>query len=53
MYETPKLIRYGSFRELTLQTSACPQIPLNQKTFVVFDPVFGPGQGPNDGCPRS
>lgn len=52
MYETPKLIRFGSFRDLTLQTVGCPGIPSNQKNTNIVDPAFGPGAGTvDDGCP--
>ena len=42
MYETPKLERFGSFRELTLQGSLKVNPP--------FDPAL-PGGGTNDGLP--
>ncbi len=53
MYHTPKLVRYGGFRELTLQgagATCTPPIPTTQKTSPQFDPVFSAGQS-NDGCP--
>ena len=53
MYQTPKLVRYGGFRELTLQgagATCTPPIPTTQKTAPSLDPAFGPGQS-NDGCP--
>lgn len=46
MYEAPKLVRFGQFRDLTLQ---CPASP--GKISNVLDPLFPTGQ--NDGCPRS
>jgi hypothetical protein len=49
MYETPKLVRFGKFRDLTLQTS-CPTSGPG-KNYPSFDPLFPQGQ--NDGCPRS
>ena len=53
MYQTPKLVRYGGFRELTLQTGASqcnpPTVP-SLKNDPSLDPAFGPGQT-NDGCP--
>lgn len=56
MYETPKLVRFGKFRDLTLQgtPSDCtvggtvPK-PWTFKTFPNTD-SFVPG-GVNDGCP--
>ena len=42
MYETPKLERFGSFRELTLGSL---------KVFPTFDPAVPQGQ--DDGLPRS
>lgn len=52
MYQTPKLVRYGAFRELTLQNpgTSCPTVPMNQKIDPSLDALFGPGQT-NDGCP--
>ena len=50
MYETPKLVRYGSFRELTLVPQGCmTQAPWTGKDQPTFDPLFPNGQ--NDGCP--
>jgi hypothetical protein len=47
MYEAPKLVRFGRFRDLTLQT--CPSSgPGKDQNF--FDPLFPQGQ--NDGCPQ-
>jgi hypothetical protein len=47
MYEAPKLVRFGQFRDLTLQTS-CPTSGPG-KTFPNFDPLYPTGV--NDGCP--
>jgi hypothetical protein len=55
MYETPKLVRFGSFRDLTLQTpSDCTNggtvpKPWTFKT-APFTDSFVPG-GTDDGCP--
>jgi hypothetical protein len=53
MYQAPKLVRYGTFRELTLQNpgTSCPTVPLVQKIDPSLDAAFGPGQT-NDGCPQ-
>ena len=54
MYETPKLVRFGKFRDLTLQTTDCTNggtapKPWSFKTFPNAD-SFVPG-GVNDNCP--
>jgi len=46
MYESPKLVRFGQFRDLTLQ-GACPGGIV--KNLPVFDAAFP--LGTNDGCP--
>lgn len=48
MYETPKLVRYGKFRDLTLQDCqvTTPYTGKNQPTFDALFPL-----GTNDGCP--
>ena len=49
MYEAPKLVRYGQFRDLTLQTYSCPG---TQKNLNSFDALFMNGQVVTvDGCP--
>jgi hypothetical protein len=52
MYEAPKLVRYGQFRDLTLQLYSCPG---SQKSTQSFDALFMNGTvvTPSDGCPRS
>lgn len=50
MYEAPKLVRFGQFRDLTLQTSGCLLVkPYTGKDQPTFDNLFP--QGTNDGCP--
>lgn len=50
MYESPKLVRFGSFRELTQQTQGClTQYPWTGKDQPTFDSIFP--NGVNDGCP--
>ncbi|CAG1772919.1 hypothetical protein BAC2_03246 [uncultured bacterium] len=50
MYESPKLVRYGQFRDLTLQSSGCLlQKPWTGKDQPTFDSFFP--NGVNDGCP--
>ena len=54
MYEAPKLVRFGKFRDLTLQqTTDCTNggtapKPWTFKTFPNFDPYVPNGQ--NDNC---
>jgi hypothetical protein len=53
MYESPKLVRFGSFRDLTLQqpidcTTGVPK-PWHHKTHPTFDSLVP--LGVNDGCP--
>jgi hypothetical protein len=50
MYEAPKLVRYGQFRDLTLQTYDCGLGP--HKNLNSFDALFMNGQVVStDGCP--
>ena len=50
MYESPKLVRFGKFRDLTLQASGClTQAPWTGKDEPTFDSIFPTGT--NDGCP--
>ena len=50
MYEAPRLIKYGQFRDLTLQAAPCQTTaPYTGKTVNTFDALFPTGQ--NDGCP--
>ena len=53
MYEAPRLIKYGQFRDLTLQTAPGCQLtfPYTGKNVNTYDALFPTGQ--NDGCPRS
>lgn len=52
MYEAPRLVKFGQFRDLTLQSQTClTQAPWTGKDQDTFDPLFPQGQ--NDGCPRS
>lgn len=48
MYEAPKLVRFGKFRDLTLQTAPCDPNGGPTKTFNNFDINFPTGQ--SDGC---
>lgn len=45
MYSSPKLVRYGNFRDLTQQQ--CGYGPA--KTYPNWDVALGPGQS-SDGC---
>jgi len=47
MYESPKLVRFGQFRDLTLQPPTCPGSAI--KNVPVFDAAIP--LGTNDGCP--
>jgi len=48
MYESPKLVRFGTFRDLTLQS--CQLVaPYGGKDQPTFDALFPTGT--NDGCP--
>jgi len=47
MYEAPKLVRFGKFRDLTLQD--CNPLGGPTKIHPNADPLFPSGQ--NDGCP--
>ena len=47
MYKSPKLVRFGSFRDLTRQDAACPN---NQKINPFYDVALFNG-GTDDGCP--
>ena len=49
MYEAPKLVRFGKFRDLTLQV--CDPTGGPTKSFANTDIAFPTGQ--SDGCPRS
>jgi len=50
MYESPKLVRFGQFRDLTLQGQGCLlQKPWTGKNVNTYDSYFP--QGNNDGCP--
>jgi len=51
MYESPKLVRFGQFRDLTLQTSCPTQAPWTGKNVNTYDSIFPKGN--DDGCPRS
>ena len=52
MYEAPRLVKYGQFRDLTLQTQTCMTTPpYTGKTAATFDSIFPVGQT-NDGCPE-
>jgi hypothetical protein len=52
MYEAPRLVKYGQFRDLTLQTQTCLTTPpYTGKTAATFDSIFPVGQT-NDGCPE-
>ena len=54
MYETPKLVRFGKFRDLTLQAADCttgvPK-PWVHKVNPSFDAALS--SGINDGCPTA
>ena len=50
MYESPKLVRFGQFRELT-QEVCLRQYPWTGKMNDTYDPMFP--KGTNDGCARS
>ena len=50
MYETPRLVKFGQFRELTLQR-CLTQAPWTGKDQPTFDAIFPTGT--NDGCARS
>lgn len=53
MYESPKLVRFGTFRDLTLQSEPCvvgvPK-PWTSKNAPTFDSFFPQGST-SDGCP--
>jgi hypothetical protein len=50
MYESPVLVRYGTFRDLTLQTQTCLTVPpYTGKSTRFADAVLGT-QG--EGCPQ-
>ena len=50
MYEAPKLVRFGKFRDLTLDCLGVP--PYTGKgTGPMIDPAFPTG-GPGDRCPE-
>ena len=51
MYESPKLVRFGQFRELTLQGGCQTQVPYTGKNVNTYDSVFP--LGTNDGCPAA
>lgn len=53
MYSTPKLLRYGKFRELTMQQQPCsdPSIDWTGKTYPSADVVLNLGADNSDGCP--
>jgi len=45
-------VKYGQFRDLTLQTQTCLTTPpYTGKTAATFDSIFPVGQT-NDGCPE-
>ena len=48
MYEAPRLVKYGQFRDLTQQTCQLTP-PYTGKTVNTFDALFPTGI--NDGCP--
>jgi hypothetical protein len=49
MYEAPRLVKFGQFRDLTLQS--CPtQAPFTGKNQSTYDSLFPNGQ--SDGCPE-
>lgn len=48
MYEAPKLVRFGKFRDLTLQV-VCDPTGGPTKVNPFSDPIAPDGQ--NDGCP--
>ena len=48
MYEAPRLVKFGQFRDLTLQTCLTTS-PWTGKDVNTFDSIFPQGQ--NDGCP--
>jgi hypothetical protein len=49
MYEAPRLVKYGQFRDLTQQT-CLTTAPYTGKTQNTFDSIFPAGI--NDGCPE-
>lgn len=49
MYEAPRLVKFGRFRDLTLQSQCLTQAPWTGKTVNTADILFPQGQ--NDGCP--
>lgn len=49
MYEAPRLVKFGRFRDLTLQTQCLTTAPWTGKTVNTSDILFPQGQ--NDGCP--
>jgi hypothetical protein len=49
MYQTPHLVKFGQFRELTLQTQCLTQAPWTGKDQPTFDSLFPTGV--DDGCP--
>ena len=48
MYEAPRLVKYGQFRDLTQQQCLLVK-PYTGKTENTFDSLFPNGQ--DDGCP--
>jgi hypothetical protein len=49
MYESPKLVRFGQFRDLTLQGGCLTQAPWTGKNQDTYDSLFPKGN--DDGCP--
>jgi hypothetical protein len=49
MYEAPRLVKYGQFRDLTQQT-CLTTAPYTGKTQNTVDSIFP--NGINDGCPE-
>jgi hypothetical protein len=50
MYEAPRLVKYGQFRDLTQQTCLTTS-PYTGKDQPTFDSIFPAGT--NDGCPAA
>jgi hypothetical protein len=49
MYQTPRLVKFGQFRELTLQSGCQLTAPFTGKDQPTFDSLFP--NGVDDGCP--
>ena len=49
MYQTPRLVKFGQFRELTLQSGCQLTAPYSGKDQPQFDALFP--LGTDDGCP--